>query len=85
MAHLGGGVLCAGLLVVVGDHTEDTISLLPLGHLVGEHSSLWRDVLMGGQLDSKEDLCLYTSPVVPLYTPWVLWVHAWEGKKRREL
>lgn len=79
MAHLGAGVLCAGLRVVVGN-TVGTITLLLWGHLGGEHSSLWKDERQAGLLDSKKDLSLCMGPVAPLDTPLAPQVHAWKGE-----
>lgn len=58
-AHLGGGVLCAGLQVAAGN-TGGTITLLLWGHLEGARSSLWKGERSAGLLESKEDLSLCT-------------------------
>lgn len=76
VAHLGGGVLCAGQLSVAGN-TEDTITLLLWGHLAGERSSLGRDELQAGLLDSKGDLSLCMLLAAPLSTPLAPQICAW--------
>lgn len=84
VVHLGGEVLCVGLLLAMRN-TEDTTALLPLGHPSGECSSLWREELQAGLLDSKEALSLCMLHEALLSTPLVRLVHAWKEENKRKV